>query len=449
MRIALKSCTGRRAGWAPGRWFGQFSSLLLATACVAVSSQPAAALVVVSGGAHDTAPADDPGWDYVTTSGRNFVYLGDGWALSARHVGPTENDGETLTFSSGTYELIPGQNYVVHNPASSGYSTETDLRLVRLQGGPDLEPLAIADTVASASSEVTIISEGRPRLGDMYYWDVNTSVDPWVWTESTVSDYDYRGYKTTTPTAKLWGTNRIATASSVYGTSNAVSYVQGLISINGRDVVSVATKFDLNGTANEAQAVSGDSGGAMFRKNGSQWELAGIVSATFVFGDGDGDDQPTTWAIYGNATSFVDLSYYYHGNEAEDFDQSISDIMRSHPEYSVIGDLNLDGEIWDGTGDPAAAPDIAAFVAGWMSYDYGAGNVDSWQQGDMNLDGRTDVEDFLLMRGALNPTSAGSLASLLSIGGISPVPEPAAALLMLAGIALAAIRCRRRRCLAG
>ena len=35
------------------------------------------------------------------------------------------------------------------------------------------------------------------------------------------------------------------------------------------------------------------------------WVLAGIVNATFIYGN-----QPRVYAVYGNATSFADLSYY-------------------------------------------------------------------------------------------------------------------------------------------
>jgi hypothetical protein len=396
---------------------------LLAAVLLTVFCEPVAALVVASAGDHATPPADDPGWNNVTTAGRNFVYLGDCWALSARHVGPTTNEGQTLTFSTGTYDLIPGQNFVVPNPAGSGYSALTDLRLVRLKADPGLPSRTIASAAPSIDNQVTIVTQGNQRVADLSNWDVNTSVTPWTWTEVT-SGGDYHGYKSTSPKAKRWGTNKIARSSSVFASEDVLSNVRGLVTLSGYDVVSLATTFDTSGaTVDEAQAIAGDSGGALFRKNGAQWELAGILDAVFVY-----SGQSSSNAVYGDATTYVDLSYYHN---------EIQSILDAHAGYSIMGDINLDGTIWDGLGDPTLDPDIAAFVDGWMAYDYGTGQGDiaSWKQGDLNLDGTTNLNDFLLLREALNGAGAGSMTSLLGIGGgIAGVPEPASVVLVLIGM---------------
>ncbi len=81
--------------------------------------------------------------------------------------------------------------------------------------------------------------------------------------------------------------------------------------------------------------------------------------------------------------------------------------------------------------DPAQTDDVAAFVAGWgFDNKAGAGDYASWTHGDMNHDGRTDVNDFFLLRGALNePISGAALTALfggqLPFDGVnSVVPEP-------------------------
>jgi hypothetical protein len=186
----------------------------------------------------------------------------------------------------------------------------------------------------------------------------------------------------------------------------------------------------------ETQAIGGDSGAAVFYKRGSQWELTGIVNAVFSF-----TSQPAA-AIYGNSTMMTNLSYYN-----QDFLNSIKYIMESHPDYSIVGDVNLDGIVsGDGTG-AASVDDVSAFVAGWQfNNGLGSGTLTSWKNGDMNRDGKTDVVDFLRLRGALNgPISDTAFAALF---GGSVVPEPSAlllAILALGGALPTLVRRRRSR----
>ncbi|MEI6037455.1 MAG: hypothetical protein WCQ91_05985, partial [Planctomycetota bacterium] len=49
----------------------------------------------------------------------------------------------------------------------------------------------------------------------------------------------------------------------------------------------------------------GDSGGAVFVKNGSAWELAGIMLAVDQY-----SGQPSNTAVFGNQTYSADLSFY-------------------------------------------------------------------------------------------------------------------------------------------
>ncbi len=93
----------------------------------------------------------------------------------------------------------------------------------------------------------------------------------------------------------------------------------------------------------------------------------------------------------------------------------------SGTDYGVAGDVNLDGLVDDA--------DIDAFVAGWGSHD-GQGTLESWRAGDMNQDGQTDLQDFLLLREGFNsnPQVNLDLAQLLSTN-VAPVPEPSGVVL--------------------
>jgi uncharacterized protein (TIGR03382 family) len=206
------------------------------------------------------------------------------------------------------------------------------------------------------------------------------------------------------------------------------------------------TSFDQPGQGGalpfESQAVGGDSGSAVFYKNGSQWQLAGIVNSTLIY-----NNQAVLYGVYGDATTFSDLSYYN-----KPYQGSICDVMKSCGNYSVVGDVNLDGVVsGNGTG-PAGTDDVTAFVAGWR-YDNsaGAGDYLSWTHGDMNHDGKTNVNDFILLRGALNGQISGTALNSL-FGGHLPidgmgnaVPEPCSGSLAAVAVALLAWRTRRRR----
>jgi hypothetical protein len=158
------------------------------------------------------------------------------------------------------------------------------------------------------------------------------------------------------------------------------------------------------------------------------------VNATFTY-----TDQPFGTAIFGNTTMFTDLSRYN-----QNYFHSLKDIIASHPDYSLMGDVNLDGIVsGNGTG-PAAADDVAAFVAGWnYNNGIGQGTITSWKNGDLNRDGRTDVADFLRLRSALNgQISSAVVPALFGAGG---VPEPSTALLAAVAATFFALVRRRAR----
>jgi hypothetical protein len=391
---------------------------------------PFAAAMVVTTTTLDTTqpPADDPGWNYVTVGAttRTYTYLGNGWALSAWHVGPFIGEPanlQNLTFSTGVVSAIPNQNYDVPNPTGSGLSAFTDLKLVRINTDLGLPALTISSTplnssvLNTADSEVTFIGNGRSRVASQTSYSGHSAYD-------TVSDR-----------TKRWGKNRIADENSYYSQSDTDLRVTVNIGTNEnpRHIVSMVTQFNLpGGIAYEAQAVSEDSGTAVFRKNptNSQWELAGIVNSI----DNIYNGQPFTSAADGNYTTFADLSYYRN---------EILNIMNSHAGFSINGDLNLDGVLsGDGTGT-AATDDVTAFVQGW-GWQQGSATVNSWKKGDLNLDGVVNVNDFFAMRTALVTANLGAGALALSQMLGSAVPEPTSVFLAACGFGFG-LTWRRRR----
>jgi hypothetical protein len=434
----------------------------------------------------------DPGWNTVSVDGRQGVYLGDGWVLTARHVGAPSGT-ETITFQTSTgpqdYQGVSGQDFVVHNPPPALVNNldlldlqngETDLRLYKINGTPNVSAPQIASRsqpVPSNSQVVTISRGGKVRQESETTWYVDQNGSTWNWSESQPASYDriYRGFKTTGGnTDRLWGTNRVASPNASVISNifdNTLSGTTGVARLTTpdrleRNVIVMPTLFDApskGGTTWETQGVPGDSGSAVFYNFGTSgspnWKLVGITNFVATY-----PDQPTTpnhsyaTAIYGeisggaggspisstgNATFFSDLSYY---NQA--YSQSICDIMKSCGNYSVVGDVNVDGFIsGDGTG-PVQSDDISAFVAGWR-YDngVGAGDYVSWTKGDLSLDGKVDATDFFLLRQAYGGSGNGTAfddAISSAMLGISGVPEPSTAILMLLAVGSLVMPRRRR-----
>jgi hypothetical protein len=256
-----------------------------------LAATPARGVIIdtATGTGNTTAPVDNPGWANVgTVANGSAVYLGNRWAITATHVwtGPT-------TFSGTTYQNVPGSEITLSNNGAAGKTPYTDLVLYQLATDPGLPALTIASSTPANGSAVTMIGAGRDR-GAFTTWNVNTGTTPWVWTVSG-SNANAAGYLWGSTRTMRWGTNAVEGAGWITYTIDTAKSAY----------VMQTTFNDLGTFSNEAQAAPGDSGGAMFRKNGSTWELSGIMLVTDAF-----SGQPGSTAVFGNNTFSADLSYY-------------------------------------------------------------------------------------------------------------------------------------------
>ena len=227
-------------------------------------------------------PPDFPYWENVTQrryEGPSVIYLGNGWALTARHVGMGEI-------------FLEGRVYVPdirsHHTLLNLNGTAADAMLFRLRADadlPDLPLLPLARDPLQPDEEVLVIGFGRGREKVIEWVDPN---DPhqrhefaFAWSRSG---------------RKRWGTNRI------------VSNHQILVQKNWR-THAVTFRFDPPNspsvTPHEAQAAVGDSGGAVFVQREGEWLLAGMmtsVSARYL--------TPKESSAYGDTTYAADISFY-------------------------------------------------------------------------------------------------------------------------------------------
>jgi hypothetical protein len=454
----------------------------------------------------------DPGWDNHSAGGNNYVYLGDGWVLSARHVGYSGSVSLQTYLSDGSpgpvksFNRIPGsyyhdygygstnvntRQYAVSNPTtiqsetggtisllSSNNDYFTDLQLFRISEDPGLPAVTLAtqsmpqNFTRATAPEIVIIGRGRSRVASETHWNVTGSSPNYTWTETT-GPGTHQGYKRDSIIVKRFGTNRPTdirpNRPGDPSDPGAIDYTQGendvfnagdvisdttaafaLETADGitRDVISMMTIFDretgVGATSLETHATPNNSGSSVFFNRGTpsdpQWELVGIVHATSGY-----EDQPATTTVYGNSMIVSDLWYYN-----QNYDNSIREIIDSHPLYSHLGDINLSGDV-AGTGTGAwASDDVMAFVEGW-GYDNGTGQgtLTSWRNGDLSRDGKTDVEDFLLLRAAMHgEISEAVVMALFGEGGVpepdAGVPEPSAVVLAIGSAAFLMLGLRRR-----
>jgi hypothetical protein len=257
-----------------------------------------------------SAPADDPGWKNVGDRG---IYLGNQWVLTANHVGA----GTTVFPGVGTFAAAPGSSVRLQNPMGQGLTTDTDLLLFRLAGDPGLPTLSIASSTPAVGEALVLIGDGgavTPSTAATH-WHVTGSSPNFTWTE-VLSGGNAHGY-TSNASGKLWGTNRVEDdeAISLILDPKHMPDADHTIVVNTGSgaVISLFTDFDDPGDsgsdamASEAQALTGDSGSAIFSKENGNWVLAAVTHAIMTF-----EDQPMAGltAVYGNLTLGADLASY-------------------------------------------------------------------------------------------------------------------------------------------
>jgi hypothetical protein len=154
-----------------------------------------------------------------------------------------------------------------------GQAQPPDVIAFRIEPRPALAPLAIRPTPPAVGERVLLIARGRNR-GTRISWEGRAG---WSWGPQT---------------SLRWGTNRVFAAGFQIDTQV------------GR-TPAFALRFDEGDTLHEAQAATGDSGGAVFIEREGRWELAGVLIA--IAGE---RLQPRETSLYGNLTTAADLSVF-------------------------------------------------------------------------------------------------------------------------------------------
>lgn len=280
-------------------------SLLLSALCYAcglAALLPGSASAVIIGtgdGTQNTTQGSMPaGWNYVGTFGgpNSGVYLGNGWGITAAHIGSIPASASFI-LPSGTFTTDqPG--ILLKNPDNS----DTDLQLFHLSSNPALASLSISGTTPLATTPIFMVGFGRdPRDANPVYYDVSGDPTNPDWkADANPLTANEGGFHYGVNQLKRWGTNTVNPGGPV------------VVDVGGRNVTAFFADFYTNkdaylanpngATPFEAIASAGDSGGGVF--DGSN-TLLGVMNAV------DGiTNEPADTAFFGFNTYMADLSAY-------------------------------------------------------------------------------------------------------------------------------------------
>ena len=226
----------------------------------------------------ETVPEDFPYWEHVTQrryEGPTVLYLGAGWALTARHVGMGEIvlGGEIYLPNFGSARTLMNVNGSPADILVFQLALDSDL--------PDLPILPLAKQAPRAGEEVLLIGFGRERAKVIEWNDGGTTRFGFEWTKSG---------------RKRWGTNKIASGHEVLAQGNWTTRALTFLFDPPRS---------RNATTYESHAATGDSGGAAFVQRDGVWMLAGMMTSISSL-----HATPERTSQYGDTTWAADISHY-------------------------------------------------------------------------------------------------------------------------------------------
>ncbi len=201
-------------------------------------------------------------------NGSSCVYLGNGWVITASHVG-----AGTVTLMGHNYSAISSAQYLYNDD-----NTKTDVILFQIDvGSSNLGGATIATTSTNVSDAVTMAGYGYTRGSTLNYYNAT----PIYNANNQITGYNVAS--DTNSQANAWGYSYSSSIGTLTTGTNTVSYLQTKSYNPGLNTYtnSLITNFTIYrngimGSTAESQVANGDSGGAMFSSSG---ELIGILIA--------------------------------------------------------------------------------------------------------------------------------------------------------------------------
>ena len=207
-----------------------------------------------------------------TLNSASGTYLGEGWVLTANHVGPGD-----ISLGTATYTFVPGT--AIRLETSAGQYA--DLLMFQVFPSPPLEKIPIRTIPPLVGDPVLMVGNGKDRGAPITFDPFGPEIDP---PEQT-------GWQWAATRSLRWGLNNVE-------------------SINPLPILGTTvflTRFDdIGPIVFEAQAANGDSGGGVYTYDPlTGVELAGImISVSLHFG------QDSTSSLFLNETIIASLDVY-------------------------------------------------------------------------------------------------------------------------------------------
>jgi hypothetical protein len=256
------------------------------------------------------------GWNYVgTVDFASGTYLGNGWVITAAHVGSISMGTNFTLDGYGTYAC----NGNVVRLTDPNTSLDVDLQMFQISGTPslplpNLQPLNIAGTTPAAGTPLYMVGYGHStRAVSPTYYDV--SPDPlnpghYIWTPVVTPDPDSYGGFTYDPTiqTKRWGTTLTTTdpnpSDPSYGqTTESNDIGEGATTTLVASFYNSLTDYQNGGqTPEEGMVTAGDSGGGEFDSDNTLVALNAYYNPY--------PDQPADTVIFGDGMDPIDLAAY-------------------------------------------------------------------------------------------------------------------------------------------
>jgi hypothetical protein len=226
-----------------------------------------------------TAPAGLDGWNYVgQIGGASGIYLGNGWVLTADHVG-----AGNINLNGTTYNWNGKPEIRLNNNNNS--ADPTDLVMFQLTSQPaGLSPLTLANTSPSGGDSFTNVGYGVARNTALEYFAYDSTTQTYSLISGPAGS-SASGFGVGSINTKSWGTNQVQGFSSFnIGWGNVHTFYGEFFGFTD-------------------QLINGDSGGAVFDSAGN---LIGVNDAIGTF-----PNQPASTVFFDDVSYMIDLAPFH------------------------------------------------------------------------------------------------------------------------------------------
>ena len=151
-----------------------------------------------------------------STHNASVTYLGNRWVLTDGHV-TIDNNLNPIRFGTQNYLADMSSIRTILNPDN----TPADLKVFRLMSDPGLPPIMPSQIASSTPTGRQIMIGNGWSLGTQHYWHVDTSTNPWTWTEQSPpanpGPNDVSGFDQVLAHAIRWGDNMFDSSKTLSG----------------------------------------------------------------------------------------------------------------------------------------------------------------------------------------------------------------------------------------